>query len=146
MIYTFTCECGTQRDVERSIKVGPPSHLVCECGERMEREWNPPQLLLRDDPDEVGVENLMVDTGTMSSGQAVVGGGITKAQAVKKERRYQRYINNRRKLFREEKQVGGKLTHQVPAELYHAKIRQTGDKNYWSDPDNLNRHKSCKVS
>jgi hypothetical protein len=38
-----------------------------------------------------------------------------------------------------------RMTHQVPAALHAAKIKETGDRNYWDDPKNLNRHKSCKV-
>jgi hypothetical protein len=33
----------------------------------------------------------------------------------------------------------------VPAELYHGKIRETGDKDYWSDKRNLEQHTDTKV-
>ena len=38
-----------------------------------------------------------------------------------------------------------RMTHQIPAALHAAKIKETGDRNYWDDAKNLNRHKSCKV-
>jgi hypothetical protein len=37
------------------------------------------------------------------------------------------------------------MTHQIPAALHAAKIRETGDRQYWDDPKNRNRHKSCRV-
>ena len=38
-----------------------------------------------------------------------------------------------------------KKSMQIPAALYHGKIKQTGDRSYWDNPKNRNRHKSCKV-
>ncbi|MGB0890692.1 MAG: hypothetical protein ACPGWS_10450, partial [Solirubrobacterales bacterium] len=38
-----------------------------------------------------------------------------------------------------------RMTHQIPAALHAAKIKETGDRSYWDDPKNRNRHKSCKV-
>ncbi len=145
--HDFQCEtCGaTQEFHTATIAQSPPGELDCECGGKKIKIWGPVQFVFRGDPDDVGEGNLMVDTSGMSTARAAAG-GLTKAQSKKKERAYQGFIDERRRLFREEDQVGGKMTHQVPVELYHAKIRQTGDKHYWSDPDNLNRHKSCKVS
>ncbi len=65
-----------------------------------------------------------------------------------KEAAFQRHIDERRKLVR---QVGHnskaslRMTHSVPADLFHGKIRESGDKNYWDDPSNLKKHSSCKV-
>lgn len=145
--HDFQCEqCGEVREFHTpTIAVLPPDELECACGGKATKLWGPAQFICRGDPDDVGLENLMVDTGGMTTARAAAG-GVTKAQAKRKERKYQEFIDHRRRVFREEDQVGGKMTHQVPAELYHAKIRQTGDPHYWSDPNNLNRHKSCKVS
>lgn len=110
----------------------------------MSRVWTTPQLLLRGDPDDVGAENLMVDTSSVSVGRAAQ--GISKAAARRKEKAYKKHIEERRQTFRDNRQVGGRLTHQVPTELYHAKIKQTGDRDYWRDDSNLKRHKSCQVS
>lgn len=150
MIYTFQCtgsECDGVQDVTASIREGPPNSFLCPVCETwgMERVWHPPQLLIRGDPDDVGHGNLMADTGGMSVDR-VAAGAISKGGANRKEHAYQRYIDDRRKIFKKEKQHGGRMTHQVPAELYHAKKKQTGDPDYWKDPSNLNRHSSCKVS
>jgi hypothetical protein len=74
--------------------------------------------------------------------------GDTKAQGVRKEARYQRAAQQRRRQLVESgnRKSTFRHTHSVPVELYHGKIKQTGDKNYWKDPKNLNRHKSSEVS
>lgn len=151
MNYTFECaRCGERLDLDASIKSGPPHDGITiehgACGGGFYRVWTPPHLLLRQDPDQVEEKSRMVDTSGMSAGRAAAGGGMSKARATKKEKAYNSYIHERRKIFRDNKQVGGRMTHQVPVELYHAKIKQTGDKNYWKDPANLNRHTNCKVS
>lgn len=74
------------------------------------------------------------------------GFGIGKAAAERREAAYKKHIQTRRKEIAD----GGnrksfKQTHSIPADLYHGKIRETGDKNYWKDSKNLDRHKSCKV-
>jgi hypothetical protein len=68
-----------------------------------------------------------------------------KGEAVK-EREFEEHVQHRRKLVREA--GSGKdfrMSHSVPADLFHGKIRETGDKEYWNDPSNLRRHKSCEV-
>lgn len=151
MIYTFACsgpECDGVVDVTRSIKEGPPDSFLCPVCESwaMERVWHPPQFICSGDPDEIPETMKVADLGgggRVTHRQMM---GLGKAGAQRKNRAYQDYIDDRRRLFREEKQEGGRMTHQVPAELYHGKIKQTGDKDYWRDPSNLNKHKSCKVS
>lgn len=72
--------------------------------------------------------------------------GNNKTQALKKERKFQEHISERRKLLADGGNRGGvRHTHSVPADLYHGKIKETGDKNYWADKKNLARHSSCKV-
>lgn len=63
------------------------------------------------------------------------------------ESQFKRHVEGRRKEIRD---AGGqrgsfRQTHSVPAHLYHGKIKETGDKNYWNDPKNLSRHNECKV-
>ncbi len=64
----------------------------------------------------------------------------------RKERAFAEHVQHRRKLVREA--GSGKdfrMSHSVPADLYHGKIRETGDPDYWNDPTNLRRHRSCEV-
>lgn len=146
MIYTFECKCGRTEDVQASIKVGPPADYTCACGESMERVWQPAQFICSGDPDEIPETMKVADLGGGGRVTHQQMMGLGKAGAQKKNRAYQNYIDHRRRVFREEKQTSGRMTHQVPAELYHGKIKQTGDKDYWRDESNLKKHKSCKVS
>lgn len=63
-----------------------------------------------------------------------------------KERAFTKHIDDRRKLAKEAGHGKSyRMSHSVPADLFHGKIRETGDPDYWDNPKNLNRHKSCKV-
>lgn len=37
------------------------------------------------------------------------------------------------------------MTNSIPADLYHGKIRETGDRHYWDSPKNRKRHKSTEI-
>jgi hypothetical protein len=65
----------------------------------------------------------------------------------KMEAKFKRQIERRRAEIRDAGGQRGSLrhTHSVPTHLFHGKIRETGDKNYWNDPKNVAKHKSCKV-
>ncbi len=75
----------------------------------------------------------------------VLARGGSKAIGEKKERLFHKRIKERRAALKDGNKGTIKHTHSVPTELYHGKIKQTGDKNYWRDPKNLAKHKSCKV-
>lgn len=88
------------------------------------------------DPDDVPVGSRVTDSEM----------GYGKTGATRLEQAYQRSINERRKQLKDGGNKGNlRHTHSVPAELFHGKIRQTGDKNYWADPKNLSKHSSCRV-
>ena len=63
----------------------------------------------------------------------------------KVEHDFQQHIHNRRSELRDGNR--GSIRHKmsVPAHLYHGKIKETGDKQYWDDPKNIARHKDCEV-
>lgn len=140
MIYPFKCaECGLGVTLD-ARPFHPPTAPDCKgCGEPMLRLYgcNIDTSGCRDQ-DEIPFKSRVTENTAF---------GDTKAQATRKERRYAKAIDARRKLVRD---VGhnpmGRLTHQVPVELFHGKIKETGDKNYWNDPKNLNRHKSTEVN
>ena len=67
--------------------------------------------------------------------------GIGERAARNRERAHQTNLDNMRKAIRQQggqrKTSGGwKLTHSIPAELYYGKIKETQDKNFWSDKKN----------
>lgn len=157
MIYTFECtSCASVHTVEKSMAEGPPKIVICSidgCRGIAYRVWEMPEFICKGDPDEIPVEHRTADVGggigadgsLLPTTHAQVM-GPSKERARRRERGYQDFIDERRRLFREEGQEGAQMTHQVPIELYHGKIKQTGDKDYWRDESNLKRHKSCKVS
>lgn len=139
MNYTFRCECGHRANVQASMVIGPPADMVCgKCGDKMGRDWQADAPMLdtsgcRDHSD-IPMRHRTASAYDRRSPESM-------------ERQFHRQIQNRRK---EIKDAGGqrgsiKQTHSVPTHLYHGKIKETGDKNYWSDPKNLNKHKECKV-
>jgi hypothetical protein len=72
--------------------------------------------------------------------------GISEAKAQRMEAAYASAHQEKRRLKRE---TGGSkkivMKASYPAELYHGKIRETGDRQYWSDPKNRKRHKQWEV-
>ena len=74
------------------------------------------------------------------------GFGIGKDAAARKARGYGKAIAERRKQLRDGGNRGSiKHKMSVPAELYHGKICETGDRNYWNDTTNVSRHKDWEV-
>ena len=78
----------------------------------------------------------------------VVRGGrdLGKAAAAKEEAKFNQHIKQRRAELRDGNRGSIRHTHSVPSDLFHGKIRETGDKQYWDDPKNLKKHKSTEVS
>jgi len=74
--------------------------------------------------------------------------GISKAAAEKRERAYADRLASMNRAIRDQggqKSKTMKMTHSVPVELYHGKIRETGDAHFWDDPKNRDQATSCKV-
>jgi hypothetical protein len=69
-----------------------------------------------------------------------------RATGIKKEQMFNRAIQRRRAQLADGGNKGS-IQHKrsVPAELYHGKIRETGDPDYWKDEKNLERHPNTKV-
>lgn len=145
MIYTFTCKkCG---DEQLSLPVDlcdskPP---CTRCGRKMSRnfgaDWGTLQFNTQSckDHDEVPAAKRTAPN---------LAEGISPAEARRRERAYERDVRRKREVA--EAAGGNQGSHRmamsVPTELYHGKIRQTGDKHYWKDPKNRARHKAWKVA
>lgn len=72
--------------------------------------------------------------------------GVSEAQGRRIEAKYAADIAAKRKANKQSSKKGSiTMTHSIPTELYHSKIKQSGDRHYWDSPKNLNKHKSCKV-
>lgn len=96
-----------------------------------------------------------IDTSACKDPDDVAAGGrvsvspeanLTPGQVAAIEARDRREIEKTRRELADGGNRGSqRLTHKIPAALHAAKIKETGDKAYWDDPKNRNRHKSCKV-
>jgi hypothetical protein len=77
-----------------------------------------------------------------------LGRGITRKEARRRERAYADGVQQKREIA---EAAGGnrgsqRMAMSVPTELYHGKIKETGDKAYWKDPKNRARHRAWKVA
>lgn len=101
--------------------------------------------------DDIHPKHRVADTGggvrkdgtVVPVGKAGLRGHLKPAAATRRERKYQERI----KAIRNNGQRGQdlRMTHSVPVELYHGKIRESGDPSFWKDKRNLEQATSCKV-
>lgn len=138
MIFPFKCyDCEVGEEVD-SRPFTPPSAPRCPtCGESMSRVYGC-QIDTSGcrDPDDVAPEHRVAVSQERN---------LSSGQAARIERAHQREIEKSRRELVDGNKGSHRLTHKVPAALHAAKIKETGDREYWNDPKNLNRHKSCKV-
>lgn len=139
MIYQFTCDsCGFATEIETK-PFKPPSRLKCNLCESQMRRVYGCQIDTSGCRDQ---DDIPVDKRVMHGG----GGNITSGQAQAIERAHAEHNQETRKQIADGGNRGTiKKTMQIPAHLFHGKIKQTGDKHYWDDDKNRNRHKSCRV-
>ena len=69
----------------------------------------------------------------------------TKAQGRRMEKAYAKDLSDTKRRLAEAGAGPLKQELKIPSHLYHGKIRQTGDKNYWLDAKNRKKHGSCRV-
>lgn len=136
MIYEYICEkCGSVRPVDAKPFHPPTPPLHCE---RPMRRLYGAIIDTSDcqDHDYIPEEKRLCPNPH----------GLTKAQVQKREKRYREGIHDRRRQIAESGKRGGwGQTHAIPPELYHGKIKQTGDKNYWRDKGNVKRHNNWRT-
>lgn len=139
MIYEFECLC-CEGVVDLDAKAfHPPKAPRCPaCELTMQRVYGCRiDTSSCKDPDDVAPEHR-----TSVSQER----NLSARQANAIEKRHQKGITQTRRDLADGGNKGDRrMTHQVPAALHAAKIKETGDRNYWNDPKNRNRHKSCKV-
>ena len=145
MIYTFTCKkCGDEQLMLPASECD--SRPACtRCGRMMTRnfgaDWQSLQINTQGCKDH---DNVPETKRTAPN----LGIGISKSEARRRERAYAADVQKKRDVA---EAAGGnrgsqRMEMSVPTELYHSKIRQTGDKSYWKDPKNRDRHKAWKVT
>lgn len=133
MIYRFECpNCGASTDIE-SRPFEPPEGPECECGREMDRVYGARiDTSGCRDHDHVPVEHRVMSSADRS---------VSARGGAKTERAYAQDLAQKRDMAGN----GNRMSHSVPAHLYHGKIKETGDRNYWRDPANLRKHKSCEI-
>lgn len=139
MIYQFQCPfCDVVVPLEARPFHPPRSPKCVECDAYLDRIYGC-------NIDTSGCK----DVDDIPDSQRVAYGGqanLTRGQATRVEAAHHRENEQTRKLIADGGNRGSiRKTMQIPATLFHGKIKQTGDKSYWDDPKNRNRHKSCKV-
>jgi len=146
MRYTFKCigaECDHTEIIVASIKDGPPEAFECDwCGDAMERDLLADLRTVQIDTSGCRDHDHIPETHRVASNG---GFGIGRSAAERRTAAYQRHIQQRRGELRDGNRGSIRQTHSVPTDLYWGKIRQTGDKDYWRDPQNVKKHNSTKV-
>jgi hypothetical protein len=139
MIYAFKCDyCNSYFELDARAFHPPKAPLCSECGMQTYRSYGCYiDTSSCKDPDDVALEHR-----TSVSRER----NLTKAQANAIEKQHSSKIKQTRRDLADGGNRGAqRMTHQIPAALHAAKIKETGDRTYWDDPKNRNRHKSCKV-
>lgn len=139
MIYEFTCHpCGASVALDAKAFTPPKAPACTVCGEATDRVYgcNIDTSGCKD-PDDVAPKHRTAVSQERN---------LTNAQASRIEKGHQSKIAQTRRDLADGGNKGDRrMTHQIPAALHVAKIKETGDREYWNDPKNRNRHKSCKV-
>ena len=137
--YTYRCNrCPATAIIQRPFSVGPVAD-TCDCGGILEHD-------IRADVATVECDTASCrDHNTIERSKRVFRRG-TRAAADRKEAAYANHVKERRAALKDGGNKGKiKQTMAVPADLYHGKIRETKDRNYWTDPKNVSRHNDFKV-
>jgi hypothetical protein len=136
--YTFVCEdCQETVILSRPFSVGPTPE-ACPCGGERKHD-------IRSDILSVEIDSSGCRDHNEIPREKRVYRPVTRAGASKVEAQYKRHIKQRRDQLKDGNQGSVKQTHAIPADLYHGKIRETRDKNYWRDKKNMSRHEDFKV-
>lgn len=139
MIYEFKCWPCDITVARHSKAFSPPSAPQCsKCGQFTDRVYGCHiDTSACRDPDDVAPEHRVAVSQEAN---------ISSSKAASIEAAHRRKVETTRRELADGGNKGShRMTHQIPAALHAAKIKETGDRNYWDDPKNRNRHKSCKV-
>jgi predicted nucleic acid-binding Zn ribbon protein len=137
--YTFKCEACGDSELQRRPVEECNATFTCSCGGTRKRD-------LAADFATINVDTSGCRDHNVIAREKRVYRPGTRAQADRKEAAYAKHVKQRRSQLREDGNRGTiKQSHAIPADLYHGKIRETGDKQYWQDKKNVDRHKEFEV-
>lgn len=142
MNYNFKCEsCEAGIEISAPMSEGPPESVACCCGGTANRNWQAD--LPNIDTSGCRDHDFIPEQHRVASND---GFGVGKRGAERKVQQFKQHNERRRKQLADGGNKGSvRHTHSVPADLYHGKIKETGDKSYWQDPANMAKHNSCRV-
>lgn len=140
MIYTFTCPEHGDQLIHLPIGQHKAPQTCSECGASMERNFLADWKTVHVNTSGCRDHNEVPFHAQVQPHH----GHVSKRAAEKLEAAYAQHISEQRKAVR---RTPGRLrkTHSMPAELVFGKIRETGDKHYWDDPANRDKHKEFKL-
>jgi hypothetical protein len=139
MIYEFTCyDCDVTVARESKAFTPPKAPRCSVCNSLTDRVYGCRiDTSSCKDPDDVAPEHRVAVSQERN---------LSSSQARRIEAQHGKKIaQTRRDLADGGNRGAQRMTHQIPAALHAAKIKETGDRNYWDSEKNRNRHKSCKV-
>lgn len=136
--YSYRCEnCDNEAVIHRSFAVGPIIEQ-CPCGGTLVHDLCADIATVELDTSGCRDHNFIPEhKRVFRRGDA--------ADAVKKEAAYAGHIKERRAALKSGNKGRIRQSMAVPADLYHGKIRETGDKQYWTDKKNVAKHNAFKV-
>lgn len=138
MRYTFECKCGVIETLSLSVEECD-SHPTCKtCGSEMSRNFIADLMTIQ-----INTQGCK-DHNTVKADKRVPPGGMafTKKQADRREDLFRKDIALKKEAVARGGNKGTiRMKKSVPADLYHGKIKETGDREYWNDKKNLERHR-----
>jgi len=143
MYYEFICDrCGGQLQLEgESFK--PPKAPMCDSFDALTPNHKPKRMRR--------LFGAQIDTSGCKDHSYIppqhrVHDPHRRVSAEKQERIFHERIQEKRRAHRDGGNKGlFQHSHSIPADLHHGKIKETGDKHYWEDKKNMDRHSDCRV-
>lgn len=139
MRYDFECdECGERRSIDARA-FHPPIDPQCNrCGKIMDRIFGCEMDTSNcRDHDDIPAQARVTQASSF---------GHSKLEGERREAAYAADIAAKRAANRGMRNsTRFRMTHSIPTELYHGKIKETGDRGYWQDKKNVAKHNSCKI-
>jgi|SRR5690349_4042219 len=138
MRYTFECECGNMETLNLPVEQCDSKPKCLTCGKCMTRNFMADWKTL-----EYNTQGCK-DHNKVKAEKRVAPGPLrfTPKQAEHREEMFRRDIALKKEAVARGGNRGSiRMKKSVPADLYHGKIKESGDKDYWNDKKNLERHK-----
>ena len=142
MRYTFECKCGNLETLNLPVTECDSKPPCSKCGKKMTRNFVADLMTIQVNT------NGCKDHNKVAAKHRVPPGGMvfTEKQAEHREELFRKDIALKKEAVARGGNKGSiKMKRSIPADLFHGKIKETGDKQYWDDKKNLNRHREFEL-